>query len=186
MQLSFQISRLKPMIIGFLSVFVSVLLFSCSKNAADSAQPAGAEIATTKPSSEPIHQGTNYIVPFDNTFFVPCANGGAGEDVIISGFLNYTYEGTWSNDGFKIVYHDNAQHVTGTGVSSGESFVGSGNTNGIAIGSWVNDQWIGSTTGQLKLVSKNASFTVRYKYHMTVTRDGKVTIYSEALSEECN
>ena len=185
MQVSIQIPRLKPAIIGFLSVFVTVLLFSCSKNVADSEQPAAQETAATNVSSEPIHQGTNYSVPFDNTFFVPCANGGAGEVVLITGYLNYTYEGTWSNDGFKLVYHDNGQHVTGTGVSSGESFVASGGTNGIAIGSWVNDQWIGSTIGQLKIVGKNTNFTINYKYHMTVKRDGTVSVYSEALSEEC-
>jgi hypothetical protein len=125
-------------------------------------------------------------VPFENTFFVPCANGGAGEDVMLTGFLNYTYQGTWTDNGFKLVYHDNGEHVTGTGVTSGESFVGSGGTNGIAIGSWVNNQWIGSTTGQLKIVGKKTNFTISYKYHMTVTRDGTVTVYSEALSVDCN
>jgi hypothetical protein len=185
MQHSTQFPKLKSMIIAFSSVFATTLLFSCSKNAADIAQPAAEELAT-KVSSEPIHQGTTYAVPFENTFFVPCANGGAGEDVMLTGFLNYTYQGTWTNDGFRLVYHDNGEHVIGTGLSSGDSFAGSGGTNGIAIGSWVNNQWIGTTTGQLKIVGKNANFTISYKYHLTVTRDGTVTVYSEALSEDCN
>ena len=186
MQHSIRIQKLKPMIIGFLSVFVAALLFSCSKNVADIAQPTIEEVTAANASSKGGNDNTIHAVPFETTVFVPCANGGAGENVVLTGFTNFIYQTHWTDHGFTLVYHDNVHQVTGTGVSSGESFVASGGTNGVVMGSWVNSQWIGTTIGQMRLISGNTSFVITYKYHVTVTQDGSVVVESEELTTECN
>lgn len=185
MQHSIQFPKLKSMIIGFSSVFATTLLFSCSKNVADVASPTVEEI-TANPSSNTGNENSIHAVPFENEFFVPCANGGAGENVVLTGFINYIYQLSWTDSGFTMVYHDNAHQVTGTGVSSGELFVGSGGTNGIVRGSWVNGQWIGTTIGQLRIIGRNTNFDITYKYHITVTQDGTVVVETEELATECN
>ena len=185
MQLSIQIPKLKQMIVGFLSVFATALLFSCSKNVADTAQPTFEKTTTALASSKVGKENSIHAVPFETTLFVPCANGGAGENVVLTGFTNFIYQTSWTDHGFTLVYHDNVHQVTGTGVSSGESFRASGGTNGVVMGSWVNNQWIGTTIGQMRVIGQNTSFVITYKYHITVTKDGTVVVESDELTTDC-
>lgn len=185
MQQVMQISKLRPMIIGFLSVFTVALLFSCTKNAADASTPAAEEATAASASSNSTSGNIIHAVPFETTLFVPCANGGAGEDVTLTGFTNFIYQMTWTDQNFTLVYHDNVHKVTGIGASSGETFVASGGTNGTVMGSWVNSQWTGTTIQQLRVVGRNNSFFVTYKYHITVTSDGKVIVSSNEDTADC-
>ena len=191
MQKKMQISNpgaigLRSVIMGFLSVLTVALLFSCTKNVADLPDQAAEEATAVDGNPNGNNDNIIHAVPFDASRYIPCANGGAGEDVTLTGFTNFIYQTSWTDQGFTLVYHDNAHQVTGTGVSSGESFVGSGSINGIIRGSWVDRQWVGTTIGQLRITGQNTSFTITYKYHITVTRDGTVTVESEAETADCN
>lgn len=185
MQHAMQISKSRPMIIGFLAVLTVALLFSCTKNAADAVKPADEEATAANASSNSSNGNIIHAVPFETTLFVPCANGGAGEDVTFTGFTNFIYQITWTDQNFTLVYHDNVHKVTGIGASSGETFVASGGTNGTVMGSWVNSQWTGTTIQQLRVVGRNNSFFVTYKYHITVTSDGKVIVSSNEDTADC-
>lgn len=185
MQHVMQISKFRSMIIGFLSVFTVALLFSCTKNVVDDSKPTVEEATAANASSNSSSGNIIHAVPFETTLFVPCANGGAGEDVTLTGFTNFIYQMTWTDQNFTLVYHDNVHKVTGVGASSGETFVASGGTNGTVMGSWVNSQWIGTTIQQLRVVGRNNSFFVTYKYHITITSDGKVTVNSNEDTADC-
>jgi hypothetical protein len=174
------------MIMGFLSVLTVALLFSCTKNVADVPDQAAEEATAVDANPHGKNDNIIHAVPFETSRYIPCANGGAGEDVTLTGFINFIYQISWTDRGFTLVYHDNAHQVTGTGVSSGESFVGTGGTSGIVTASWVNSQWIGTTIGQLRIIGQNTSFTITYKYHITVSRDGTVTVESEEETADCN
>ena len=156
------------------------------KNVADVPNQAAEEATAIDGNPNGKNDNIIHAVPFEDSRYIPCANGGAGEDVILTGFTNFIYQTSWTDQGFTLVYHDNAHQVTGTGLSSGESFVGSGSINGVIRGSWVDSQWIGTTIGQLRITGQNTSFTITYKYHITVTRDGTVTVQSEAETADCN
>jgi len=186
MQHVMQVSKLRSMIIGFLSVLTAALLFSCSKNVADVPGPTVEEATAANGSSNSKNENTIHAVPFETTLFVPCANGGAGEDVVLTGFTNFIYQMSWTDQGFTLIYHDNVHQVTGIGVSSNESFIASGGTNGIVRASWVNSQWIGTTTRQMRVIGQNTSFTVTYKYHITVISDGTVIVNSIEQATDCN
>jgi GTPase len=173
------------MIIGFLLVLTLALLFSCTKNVADNAKATVEEATAANASSNSSSDNTIHAVPFETTLFVPCANGGAGEDVIFTGFTNFIYQMTWTDQNFTLVYHDNVHQVTGVGASSGEKFVATGGTNGTVMGSWVNSQWIGSTIQQLRVVGRNNSFFVTYKYHIAISSDGKVVVNSNEDRADC-
>jgi hypothetical protein len=180
-----QVSKFRSMIIGFLSVLTLAPLFSCTKNAVDASKSLEEEPTAANASSNSSSGNIIHAVPFETTLFVPCANGGAGEDVTLTGFTNFIYQMTWTDQNFTLVYHDNIHKVTGIGASSGETFVASGGTNGTVMGSWVNSQWTGTTIQQLKVVGRNSSFFVTYKYHITVTSDGKVTVNSNDDTADC-
>lgn len=185
MQHVMQISKFRSMIIGFLSVLTVALLFSCTKNVADASTPTVEEATEANASSNSSSGNIIHAVPFESTLFVPCANGGAGEDVTLTGFTNFIYQMTWTDQNFTLVYHDNVHKVTGIGASSGETFVASGGTNGTVMGSWANSQWTGTTIQQLRVVGQNSSFFVTYKYHITITSDGNVIVNSKEETADC-
>lgn len=181
-----QTTTLRSAIIGFSSLFLASLLFSCTKNATDVTALATETVTSTDRSPGSANENTIHSVPFETTVYVPCANGGAGEYVELSGFINFIYQIQWNNNGFTMTYHDNVKEMTGIGVSSGEKFVAAGGTNGTVMGSWVSEQWVETTTSKVKVVGSSANFTVTYKDRITVTRDGNVTVENVEITVTCN
>jgi hypothetical protein len=62
-------------------------------------------------------------VPFDDTLFVPCAAGGAGEEVHFTGTFNLV--GVVVEDpsgGTRFVIHENSQDLSGTGLTTGDNY----------------------------------------------------------------
>ena len=165
-------------------LFFVILLFSCSKNTFEMAQEKAEQTMTNKSSKS--RQGNSIVaVPFERSLFVPCANSGAGEELLLTGKTNFVYQMSWSKHRFTMVYHDNVHDVTGVGLYTGDQFAMSGGTNGTVMGSFVNSQWIGTTIQQLKVVGRNSSFIVIYKYHIVVTSDGNVVVKSKEETAEC-
>ena len=85
-----------------------------------------------------------------------------------------------------MLYHDNVHQVTGVGLTTGETFVASGGTNGTVLGVWYSDQWIGTTNRQMRIIGQNTKFTVNYKYHITITQDGNVVVRNIEDTADCN
>lgn len=180
-----QTSRFERFSVGMSALLVMMLLFSCSKNITDSpSEPAttSAAVNASAPSSE---RNGNTAVPFENTLFVPCANGGAGENVALTGKTSFVYEMAWTDHGFTMIYHDNSHEVTGVGLSSGETFTGSGGTEGVVMGSWVNNQWMGDMVRQMRIIGENTVFRVNYKLHLIVTPDGNVVVNIREQTVDC-
>ena len=180
-----QIAKLRSAIIGFLFVLSLGLLLSCSKNVAEVAAPT-AELSSSANSSNNGHENNSHVVPFETTIFIPCANGGAGEDVSFTGNITFVYQYRWNNNGFSIVYHETPNQVKGTGVTSGTNYVASGGTNGVAIGTWVSEQWVATTNSRLRVVGPDGIFTVNYKYHLTVLSDGSIAVKKREETVDCN
>ena len=177
---------LRSMIMGSLAVLATALLFSCTKSVVDVPKPAAEEATAVDANPHGKNDNIIHAVPFETIVFVPCANGGAGEDVQLTGFTNFIYGLVYTDRGFSMLYHDNVHQVTGIGLSSGESFVASGGTNGTVQGVWYSTQWVGNTTTQMKIVGQNTMFTVIYKHHITVSQDGSVTVNNTEQTADCN
>ncbi|HJS56055.1 MAG TPA: hypothetical protein VJ765_16000 [Chitinophagaceae bacterium] len=176
---------LRSMIMGFLAVLTVALLFSCTKNVADVPDQAAEEATAVDGNPNGNNDNIIHAVPFETTVFVPCANGGAGENVKLTGFTNFIYGTTWTDHGFTVLYHDNVHQVKGVGLTSGESFVASGGTNGTALGVWYSSQWVATTMRQMNIIGQNTRFTVSYKYHIAVTADGNISVSSTEQTADC-
>ncbi len=124
----------------------------------------------------------NGTTSFSNTIADPCT----GENVDISGtdhlVVNETFDG---NGGAHISTHENI-HVTGTGNTTGASYVGSQSLN-----SEENDNSGGTITMTLalpfELISKGSApnFLVHALLHITINPNGVVTSSIDTFSEEC-
>jgi hypothetical protein len=72
---------------------------------------------------------TNVIVPIDIATFIPCANGGNGEVVTLTGTLHLMYNVTTDNrGGVHVKSHFQPQHVSGVGQITGALYQGTGAT----------------------------------------------------------
>lgn len=128
---------------------------------------------------------TNTDFPINITVFVPCAAGGAGEDVALSGNLHVLFSITFdSSGGFHAESHANPQGVSGTGLTTGDKYQGTGVTRDDFNGkvgfetTFVNNfRIIGQGPGNNFLVHDNS--------HVTVHPDGTVTGFVDNFSVEC-
>lgn len=123
--------------------------------------------------------------PIEILVFVPCANGGAGEDVLLSGNLHDVFHITLTpSGGFRVSFSDNPQGVTGTGLTTGDKYQGTGITRdnfGGRVGfeeTFVNNfRIIGEGPGN--------NFLVHDNFHITVNANGTVTSFHDNFSVEC-
>jgi hypothetical protein len=131
---------------------------------------------------------TNTSSPISFTEFVPCAAGGAGELVDLSGELHDLFHVTLAADG-SVHLHvtDNPQGVSGVGQTTGATYHGTGVTRfdaNLASGflplneTFVNNfRIIGQGPGNNLLIHENL--------HVTVNPDGTVTSFHDNFSVTC-
>src|SRR4030095_8352885 len=93
-----QASKLELFSAAFFALAVMVLIFSCTKNIVDVPAQDNAQLAVADQSSQSNTRNSIVAVPFENTVFVSCANGGAGEDVLLTGKTNFVYQIAWNEN----------------------------------------------------------------------------------------
>ena len=130
---------------------------------------------------------TNDFVPFAQITFVPCANGGAGEPVLISGTLHIQQHITINDNRVSLKTHFQPQGATGVGLVTGDSYQATGVTqehdslpiiNGAANFTFVNN---------FKIIGEGSdnNLLIHQTVHVTVDANGVVTTVVDNLSVEC-
>ena len=128
---------------------------------------------------------TSSVIPIGFVEFVSCANGGAGEEVLVSGNLHDLFHLTLDGKGgFHLKFLDNPQGVTGTGLATGDNYQATGGTQGTTSGTvglaetFVNNfRIIGPGPGNNLLVHED--------FHITINQDGTITSYYDNFSIDC-
>ena len=119
--------------------------------------------------------------------FIPCAAGGAGEIVDLSGSLHSLISFTINGKNVSGKFHFQPQGISGTGETTGVKYQATGVTqetfktslqNGQANLTFVNNfRIIGQGSGNNLLVHENM--------HITVNADGTVTVFHDNFSIDC-
>ena len=122
----------------------------------------------------------------DITKFVPCANGGLGEDVALSGSFHDKFHVTLDGSGgahLQIMH--TPQGVTGTGLITGVKYQG--------VGAFVQDE-SNVTVGEEHTFAQNGlligqgpgnNLTLHADFHVTVLASGVVTSFHDNLRVTC-
>jgi hypothetical protein len=126
---------------------------------------------------------TNERIPIDlGAYFVPCANGGAGEYVPLSGTFHVLYADTTDASGGHHVVSDGTWTASGVGQTTGSTYKGPSETIGEA----------NFTAGQevtqlitLRIVGKQATFYAYSTAHFTFAPDGTLTADVSNSRAEC-
>ena len=127
----------------------------------------------------------NVKIPINLVVFVPCAAGGAGELVDLNGLLHVLFHVTIDDSGgFHSKFHFQPQGVSGTGLTTGDKYQATGETQGTDNGkvgfesTFVNNfKIIGQGVGNNFLVHEN--------FHVTVNANGTLTAFVDNFSVVC-
>ncbi len=139
------------------------------------------------PAFSAVASNTNLTMPIDLLVFVPCANGGAGELIEVSGPLHVLSQLTISNTGSVLVYdHFQPQGISGTGFVTGAKYQATGITQfKSTFGgpfpitfTFVNNFYM---IGQ----GPKSNFKVHETFHFTINAKGEQTAFVDNFRVTC-
>ena len=131
---------------------------------------------------------TNESIPFtDFTVFIPCANSGAGEVVILNGDLHVLVALTINGNNFSGKDHFQPQGLSGFGTVSGDKYQGTGVTQDQFKGSFQNGQSEQSFVNNFRMIGQGPgnNFLVHENFHLTINANGDVTAVHDNFSIDC-
>jgi hypothetical protein len=144
--------------------------------------------APTSPTERPSLAATTFTenlkIPTGLVVFVDCANGGAGELVLLDGDLHVLTHITANKNGFHIKSHFQPQGISGTGQTTGDKYQATGVTQdqfnlgpGETFTSINNFRIIGQGPGNNLLVHST--------FHYTINANGELTVVVDNFRAEC-
>lgn len=131
---------------------------------------------------------TNEFVPFAQAVFVPCANGGAGEIVLIEGTLHLQEHVTINNNRVNLKIHAQPQGASGVGQITGDVYRGTGVTQEQDSFSLTNGSFEFTFINNFRIIGPGPGNNAQthQTVHVTINANGVVTSTVDNLSIECN
>lgn len=130
---------------------------------------------------------TNDFVPFALVAFVPCANGGAGELVLVQGTLHLQDHITINNNRANIKTHAQPQGASGVGLTTGDTYNATGVTQEQDSIPIINGAFEFTFINNFRIIGQgpNNNLLVHQTIHQTITPNGDVTTTVVNQSVEC-
>jgi len=126
--------------------------------------------------------------PFDSVVFVPCANGGAGEDVELLGSLNFVFHSTFDQaGGMHLQLRSNLQGVSGIGTTTGAKYRGSDSELMEFNVSSDDAPFEGTSVTSMRIVGQGPgnNFVLHESAHFTINANGTITAQFDHFSVDC-
>jgi hypothetical protein len=125
-------------------------------------------------------------IPVDEIDFVPCADGGAGEEVHLTGKIHVVFQTTFDGaGGAHVRFQANDQGISGTGLTTGDKYLRTGATNIELNGKVGREETAGATFNFIGQGGNGNNFLVHVLFHITVHADGTVTAFVDNFRAEC-
>src|SRR5881396_3871254 len=165
----------------------ALLAFAVAALAACDTAPTAPAANRDRPSFSAVTSNTNITIPIDLFVFVPCANGGAGELIEVSGPLHVLFQLTISNTGDVLLYaHFQPQGISGTGFVTGDKYQATGitqSTNTLSTPFPITSTFVNNfyMIGQ----GPDNNFKVHETSHLTINANGEVTAFVDNFSVTC-
>lgn len=128
---------------------------------------------------------TNEQVPVTVFAFVPCANDGAGELVVLTGTLHVLTHVTIDDQGgLHVRQHFQPQGISGAGLTTGDTYRGTGVTQTEFNATAGTEQ---TSINNFRIIGQGPenNLLVHSTFHVTVTPNGDVTTVADNASVEC-
>lgn len=130
----------------------------------------------------------NQFVPFAQVVFVPCANGGAGENVLIQGTLHIQQHITINDNRLNFKIHAQPQGVDGVGLVTGDSYQATGVTQEQDSIPLINGAFEFTFVNNFRLIGQGPdnNLQVHQNVHVTIDANGFITTVVNNTSVDCN
>jgi hypothetical protein len=128
---------------------------------------------------------SNEKQPVDEMIFVPCADGGTGENVHLTGTIHILIHTTVNKNNFTTKYHFQPQGLSGTGETTGNKYEGSGVTQEEIKGSFKNGKSIDTYINNFNIVSHGTNYRIHVNTHITVNANGETTATVDNFTSDC-
>lgn len=121
------------------------------------------------------------------TVFVPCAAGGAGEIVDLSGPLHTLASATINGNNVSGKFHFQPQGISGTGETTGDKYQGTGVTQQTFKTSLQNGQANLTFVNNFRMIGQGPgnNFLVHENLHINVNANGTLTVFHDNFSIDC-
>ncbi len=129
----------------------------------------------------------NDVSDINLTVFVPCAAGGAGELVDLSGPLHTLITFTINGNNVSGKTHFQPQGISGTGETTGDKYQATGVTQESFTGSFQNGQFSDTFVNNFRIIGQGPgnNFLVHETLHITVNANGTLTVFHDNFSIDC-
>ena len=130
---------------------------------------------------------TNVTFAVDLVEFVPCAAGGAGEVVELTGDIHEVARTTINGNHFSMTFHDNLQSLSGTGLTTGDKYQATGSATLTFNGNFNNGQFEDTFAGSFDVIGQGPDNNLLFRevQHITVNANGGVTVSFDRSSLDC-
>ncbi len=121
------------------------------------------------------------------TIFVPCAAGGAGEIVDLSGSLHTLISFTINGNNVSGYFHFQPQGISGIGETTGDDYQGTGVTEETFRNSLQNGQANSTFVNNFRIIGQGPgnNYLVHETLHVSVNAEGTVTVTHDNFSIDC-
>jgi len=138
--------------------------------------------------SQAIAITTNDFVPFALVAFVPCANGGAGESVLVQGTLHLQEHITINDNRATVKTYAGPQGATGVGLTTGDTYRAVGNTQETDTIPLTNGAFEFTFVNNFRMIGQGPdnNLQVHQTIHVTIDANGVVTTVIDNTSVDCN
>jgi len=121
------------------------------------------------------------------TVFIPCAAGGAGESVDLTGPLHTLITFTINGNNVSGFFHFQPQDISGTGETTGAKYQATGVTQESFKNSLQNGQANETFVNNFRIIGQGPgnNFLVHETLHFTINADGAVTVSHDNFSADC-
>ena len=121
------------------------------------------------------------------TVFIPCAAGGAGETVDLTGPLHTLITFTINGNNVSGFFHFQPQGISGTGETTGAKYQATGVTQESFKNSLQNGQANETFVNNFRIIGQGPgnNFLVHETLHFTINANGAVTVSHDNFSADC-
>jgi hypothetical protein len=121
------------------------------------------------------------------TVFIPCAAGGAGEIVDLSGPLHMLISFTINGNNVSGYFHFQPQGISGTGETTGDKYQATGVTQESFKNSLQNGQANLTFVNNFRIIGQGPgnNFLVHETLHLTINANGTLTVSHDNFSVDC-
>ena len=131
---------------------------------------------------------TNQFVPFAQAVLVPCANGGAGEIVLVEGTLHLQDHITINGNRANLKIHAQPQGATGVGLTTGDTYHATGVTQEQDSIPLIGGAFEFTFINNFRLIGEGPdnNLQVHQTVHVTIAANGVVTTVVDNTTIDCN